>query len=113
MIALVSVSLRRGDTFYPGLLILDTPRKSIGGQNSRILNGLYRELDSLAQAYPDRLQVIVADNDPPKSILQNWHVETFDYEAPAVRTVAHPGLSNVTPLSADASGDWELVGAGN
>ncbi|WP_157543568.1 hypothetical protein [Microbacterium sp. CCH5-D1] len=50
MIALMSVALRRADTSYPGLLILDTPRKSIGNQNAQILDGLYRELDSLAQA---------------------------------------------------------------
>ena len=113
MVATISVALRRADTEYPGLLILDTPRKSIGEQNAHILDGLYRELDSLAQAYPNRLQVIVADNDPPRGILQNWHVEAFDYSSPAVRTVVHPGQSRVTALSDDAPGDWELVGAGN
>lgn len=113
MVATISVALRRADTGYPGLLILDTPRKSIGEQNAHILDGLYRELDSLAQAYPNRLQVIVADNDPPRAILQNWHVEAFDYSSPAVRTVVHPGQSRVTSLSDDAPADWELVGAGN
>ena len=109
MVALMSVALRRGDTYYPGLLILDTPRKSIGAQNAEIIEGLYRELDSLALAYPRRLQVIVADNDIPTTISGEWHVEIFDYERPAVRSVPHPGEAHVSVLEADVPADWELV----
>jgi hypothetical protein len=110
-VSLLSVGLRYTETFYPGLMILDTPRKSIGAANAEIIGRLYTELDILAASYPDRVQVIVADNDIPASISSRWHDIGFDYDNPTVGSIVHPGEAQVSVLEASATPtDWVEVG---
>lgn len=106
-VAMLSTALRDGQTLYPTLLILDTPRKSIGEKNARLVDQLYRELDTLSTAYPDRLQVIIADNDLPKKMSSNWRTVNFDYDHPTVPTVMHPGEANVVTIDSGAADEWQ------
>lgn len=62
---------------------------------------LYRQLDTLASVYGDRMQVIVADNDIPKDISKRWQDLRFDYDHPTIPTVPHPGPAGVTPIDRD------------
>lgn len=105
-VAMLSVALRDGQTLYPTLLILDTPRKSIGEKNARLVDQLYRELDTLSIAYPGRLQVIIADNDIPAKLSSNWRAVRFDYQNPTVPTVPHPGEANVVTVDSGAADGW-------
>ncbi|MFC6449262.1 AAA family ATPase [Cellulomonas gelida] len=100
-LAVVATALREGVETYPTLLIVDTPRKSIGAQNADLADELYRQLDILAGVYGDRMQVIVADNDIPRDISKRWQEMRFDYPSPTVPTVAHPGPSRVKPIDQD------------
>lgn len=111
-VAVLTTALRETQTLYPGFLILDTPRKSIGSANARLVDELYRELDTLANANADRFQVIIADNDIPAQISKIWQDKRFDYDHPTVSTIDHPGEANVTVLndSAEIQG-WQILGA--
>lgn len=100
-LTVLATALRERETKYPTLLIIDTPRKSIGVQNAQMADELYRQLDTLASAYGNRMQVIVADNDIPKDISKRWQDLRFDYEHPTVPSVPHPGPAGVTPLDVD------------
>lgn len=100
-LTVLATALRERQTNYPTLLIIDTPRKSIGAQNARMADELYRQLDTLASEYGDRMQVIVADNDVPKDISKRWQDLRFDYDHPTVPTVPHPGPAGVTPIDRD------------
>ncbi|KAA0120508.1 AAA family ATPase [Mycolicibacterium sp. P9-22] len=97
-VTVLATALRERETNYPTLLILDSPRKSIGSQNSQMVNELYRQLDILAESYGNNMQVIVADNDIPTDISKRWQDLRFDYDHPTVATVRHPGLASVTPI---------------
>jgi hypothetical protein len=100
-LTVLATALRERQTSYPTLLIIDTPRKSIGAQNSHMADELYRQLDTLASANGDRMQVILADNDIPRDISKRWQDLRFDYDHPTVPTVSHPGPAHVTTLDAD------------
>jgi AAA domain len=100
-LTVLATALRERQTKYPTLLIIDTPRKSIGAQNAQMADELYRQLDTLASAYGNRMQVIIADNDIPKDISKRWQDLRFDYEHPTVPSVPHPGPAGVTPLDVD------------
>lgn len=100
-VTVLATALRERQTQYPTLLIIDTPRKSIGQQNAHMADELYRQLDTLAEINGDRMQVIVADNDIPSDISARWQDIRFDYENPTVATVTHPGPTNVTTIDAD------------
>ena len=100
-LTVLATALRERETNYPSLLIIDTPRKSIGSRNAQMADELYRQLDTLAAANGDRMQVIVADNDIPNDISKTWQDLRFDYDNPTVWTIAHPGPANVTTLDAD------------
>lgn len=97
-VTVLATALRERETNYPTLLIIDSPRKSIGSQNARLVDQIYRQLDVLAQTYGDRMQVIVADNDIPPDISKRWQDMRFDYDNPTISTVQHPGLAGVTTL---------------
>lgn len=100
-LTVLATALRERQTNYPTLLIIDTPRKSIGAQNAQMADELYHQLDILAATYGDRMQVIIADNDIPKDITKRWQDLRFDYEHPTIPTVPHPGPAGVTPLDRD------------
>lgn len=100
-LTVLATALRERRTRYPTMLIIDTPRKSIGQANAHLADELYRQLDILAEANGDRMQVIVADNDIPVDISKRWQDLRFDYENPTIPTVRHPGPANVDTLDMD------------
>ncbi|CPS05928.1 AAA family ATPase [Mycobacteroides abscessus] len=100
-VTVLATALRERETNYPTLLIIDSPRKSIGSQNSRMVDELYNVLGTLAETYGDSMQVIVADNDIPSDISKRWQDIRFSYENPTVPTVTHPGPANVSTIDRD------------
>lgn len=103
-LTLLSYSLAHGDTLLPSLLILDTPRKNLGANDSDRAMGerIYRRIQTLIDAYRGTVQFIVADNDVPQA--GNWDIHHFDYDSPLIRHVAHPGPDAV------ARGELETIG---
>ncbi|AEV81997.1 Laminin subunit beta-2 [Actinoplanes sp. SE50] len=101
-VSLISVALRDPATNMPGCLILDSPRKSIGAGEALAAN-LYRQLDTLAETYRDRLQLIVADNGVPTEYASRWQRLSFSYSEPVVASVEHPGPAEVVTLDRLAS----------
>lgn len=91
-LTVLATALRERQTLYPTLLIIDTPRKSIGADNTRLVAAMYDQIAILAESYPDRLQVIVADNDAPGDLGTQWQEWRFDYENPTISTIPHPGI---------------------
>ncbi|QCH23335.1 AAA family ATPase [Mycobacteroides salmoniphilum] len=100
-VTVLATALRERQTNYPTLLIIDSPRKSIGVLNSHMVDELYRVLDTLAATYGRNMQVIVADNDIPSDISRRWQDLRFSYANPTVPTVAHPGPAKVRTLDED------------
>jgi hypothetical protein len=100
-VTVLATALRERQTRYPTLVIIDTPRKSIGQKNAHMADELYRQLDTLAEINGDRMQVIVADNDIPRDISMRWQDIHFSYEHPTVTSVSHPGPADVTPIDVD------------
>ncbi|MFI7020637.1 hypothetical protein [Streptomyces sp. NPDC050164] len=57
----------RRDILVPSLLMIDSPRKAFGNNASdrQRAEQICNRLKTLADAYGDRLQLIIADNDAP------------------------------------------------
>jgi hypothetical protein len=96
-VTLLATALRQPTSLMPTLLILDSPRKSIG-EGEALAANLYRQLDVLAETYRDRVQIIVADNGLPAEYSRRWQQFQFDYDRPVVHTVPHPGPASVITL---------------
>ncbi len=77
----------------PSLLIIDTPRKGIGAgdQDSKTGQNVYDRISRLIDAYGDKVQIIVADNDTPRKMDSRFRLTTFSYPEPLILDVAHPG----------------------
>jgi hypothetical protein len=58
------VALRRGDTHYPVLLIIDSPRLALNTAED-LSAALYRRLVTIADASPGQVQFLIADNQLP------------------------------------------------
>lgn len=105
-LTLLSYALAQGDILLPQILILDTPRKNLGFNESDSEMGarIYSRIRTLTEAYGSNVQFIVADNDVPDNAgwMKTIH---FDYEEPLIRHVLHPGEDAVL------SGQLETVGA--
>jgi len=94
---LLATGLRYRETFMPSLLLLDSPRKSIGAGEALAAN-LYQQLDTLAEIYRRDMQIIVADNSLPAEYSRRWQEIYFDYDNPVVRTIPHPGPAGVVTV---------------
>lgn len=69
-LTLLTTALDHPGVLLPSLLIIDSPRKSIGTTEADRDLGrrIYTRLETLIRAYDDKIQLIVADNDiPPTS----------------------------------------------
>jgi hypothetical protein len=92
-VALLVHGLRHDDTLVPTLLVLDGPQSNLGsGADDRALaRRIYTRLMRLADAYPRRFQILVADNDLPRIDDQYPAPIQLSYENPLVPDVVHPG----------------------
>lgn len=92
-LALLTFALSQPDTSMPDLLIIDSPRKNLGqsSEDSALTDRIYRRFRMLADAYGNRVQMIIADNDLPPLAREFVHEIHLDYEHPFVPDVQHPG----------------------
>jgi hypothetical protein len=99
-ISLLAVALRRGDTYYPTLLIIDTPQLALNNQE-QITIPLYQRLVNQADASRGQVQFIIADNQLPIDYRQGYAQKDFSYDHPTVSTIPHPGPAAVRPINSE------------
>jgi hypothetical protein len=97
-ITLITVALRRRDTLYPAFLLIDSPRTSLNNADN-LAAALYRRLVTLADAAPDRLQIIIGDNELPAAYRRDYDQLDFTYDDPTIATISHPGPNAVQTLN--------------
>lgn len=99
-LTLLRYALTARDTFLPQMLIIDTPRKNLGANDAdqEIGNRIFSQIETLANASPDRVQFIIADNDLPvlreksKRRPTSWYSSIqLSYTTPLLPDVEHPG----------------------
>jgi hypothetical protein len=98
--SLLAVAFRQGDTVYPALLIIDSPRLALN-EAEALPAALYRRLVTMADASPGRVQFIIADNQLPAHYRRDYAQIDFTYDTPTVSTVPHPGPANVEPITVE------------
>ena len=96
--SLLAVALRRNDTLYPALLIIDSPRLALNPAEA-LPTALYRRLVTLADASPGQVQFIIADNELPSHYRRDYAEIDFSYDTPTVAAVPHPGPAAVEPIT--------------
>jgi hypothetical protein len=97
-LAALRFGLQEDDSLVPLFLVLDSPRKNIGTINDHgIGQQIYGRFRVLQDSYPDRFQMIVADNDPPP-FAPDFASVTLTYERPFIPWVEHPGEGRVEPI---------------
>jgi hypothetical protein len=81
------------DLAYPGLLIVDSPRKNVGqtAEDVAVALEVYTSFVRLAQEFGDSVQLIIADNSVPDFVAEQYSELHFSYEDPVVPGVPHPG----------------------
>ncbi|MFK0154072.1 hypothetical protein ACIQVK_18625 [Streptomyces sp. NPDC090493] len=99
-LTLLAFGLDHADVLVPSLLVIDSPRKAFGNNapDRQRATEIYSRFRTLADAYGDRLQLIIADNDPPPITSDSFGKVEFDYENPMVPGVDHPGPEHVTRI---------------
>lgn len=100
-ISLVTVAVRRRDTYFPAFLLLDSPRLALNAEDD-IAGQMYRRFATQVAVTPGRLQFIIADNELPAGIDRDIDELTFSYDAPTVSSVTHPGPAHVETLEGEA-----------
>ncbi|MFI1622497.1 hypothetical protein ACH4VT_36885 [Streptomyces lydicus] len=92
-LTLLAFGLDHADVLAPSLLVIDSPRKAFGNNESDRQRAaeIYSRFRTLADAYGERLQLIIADNDPPPITSDSFGKVEFDYDHPMVPGVDHPG----------------------
>jgi rubrerythrin len=96
--SLLTVAMRRRDTIYPRLLLIDSPRLALNTA-VQLAGAMYSRLTTQANARPGELQLIIADNELPDSYRGGRTQIDFDYDRPTVSTIEHPGPARVSPIS--------------
>lgn len=99
-LTLLAFGLDHPEILIPSLLIIDSPRKAFGSNDSDQERGtqIYDRFRTLADAYGERLQLIIADNDPPPISSESFGKVEFTYEKPMVPGVDHPGPNHVVRI---------------
>jgi len=99
-LTLLTFGLDHPEILVPSLLIVDSPRKAFGNNDSDRQRAaqIYSRFRTLADAYGERLQLIIADNDPPPISSESFRRVEFTYENPMVPGVHHPGPEHVVRL---------------
>uniref|UniRef100_UPI003F4907B4 hypothetical protein n=1 Tax=Nonomuraea sp. CA-252377 TaxID=3240003 RepID=UPI003F4907B4 len=90
-LTLLTTALDHPDVLLPNLLIIDSPRKAIGtvDRDRDLGHRIYARMATLAKAYKDRIQLIVADNDIPAEFVTRRNTIALTSERSAV-----PGITN-------------------
>ncbi|KPL33300.1 hypothetical protein JI76_16015 [Streptomyces anulatus] len=103
-LTLLAFGLDHSDVLVPSLLVIDSPRKAFGNNASDRQRAaeIYSRFRTLADAYGERLQLIIADNDPPPITSDSFGKVEFDYENPMVPGVGHPGPDQVTRIESQS-----------
>ncbi|MFF7468285.1 hypothetical protein [Streptomyces sp. NPDC008092] len=103
-LTLLVFGLDHANVLVPSLLVIDSPRKAFGNNDSDRQRAaeIYSRFRTLADAYGERLQLIIADNDPPPITSDSFGKVEFDYEHPMVPGVDHPGPAHVTRIENQA-----------
>lgn len=96
-LSLLTIAVRRGDTYLPAFLLLDSPRLALNTAED-IAAQMYRRFVTQVAVKPGRLQFIVADNQLPAEYDRDFAEIDFSYENPTVSTVGHPGPAQVITL---------------
>ncbi|MEU4932742.1 AAA family ATPase [Streptomyces yokosukanensis] len=81
------------DLAYPGLLIVDSPRKNVGqtAEDSAVATEVYKAFARLVEEFGNSVQLIVADNSVPGFVADSYPELHFSYENPVVPGAPHPG----------------------
>ncbi|UGQ14865.1 AAA family ATPase [Yinghuangia sp. ASG 101] len=101
-LSLLTFSVDHPDVLVPSLLIVDSPRKAFGNndRDRQAAEQIYSRFRTLAETYGEqgRLQLIIADNDPPPVTSDFFGRVEFDYGNAMVPGVAHPGPEHAKRL---------------
>ncbi|GAB2615228.1 AAA family ATPase [Kribbella endophytica] len=96
--SLLSVATRRGDTYYPAFLLIDSPQLALNAA-APVVAAIYRRMATQSTARPGQLQLIVADNETPEVFKGTRLPEIpFDYDNPTIKAIRHPGPAGVQTL---------------
>ncbi|GAA4925666.1 AAA family ATPase [Actinoplanes utahensis] len=101
-LANLAYSLSSSEYLMPDVLLLDSPRTSLGNTPDDIAAGqrLYERMYLLSLAYPG-CQIIVADNGLPpleRELSRAINLITLTYDEPLLRDVPHPGRDAVIEM---------------
>ncbi|MGV9386501.1 hypothetical protein ACWDRB_62620 [Nonomuraea sp. NPDC003707] len=93
-LTLLTTALDHPNVLLPSLLIIDSPRKAIGtvDRDRELGRRIYTRLATLARAYKDRIQLIVADNDIPAELVTTRNTIVLTSERSAVPGVTNTGV---------------------
>ncbi|MGW4476073.1 hypothetical protein ACWENQ_40945 [Nonomuraea sp. NPDC004354] len=93
-LTLLTTALDHPDVLLPNLLIIDSPRKAIGtvDRDRELGRRIYSRLATLTEAYKDRIQLIVADNDIPAELVTTRNTIVLTSERSAVPGVTNTGV---------------------
>lgn len=96
-LSILAFGLNRNDVLTPSCSIIDSPRKAFGANESdrRLGERIYRRFETLGGVQPDKVQLIVADNDAAPIIGRSFGTIRFDYDNPMVPGVVHPGPERI------------------
>lgn len=96
-LTLLRFGLDHPDILVPSVLVIDSPRKAFGNNDSdrERATQIYSRFRTLADASGSRIQLIIADNDPPPISSASFGKIEFTYDDPMVPGVDHPGPENV------------------
>ncbi|MGW9454320.1 AAA family ATPase [Streptomyces sp. NPDC055632] len=99
-LSLLAFGLDHPEVLVPSLLVIDSPRKAFGNNDSDRQRAaeIYSRFRTMADAYGQRLQLIIADNDPPPITSESFGKVEFDYDNPMVPGVDHPGPDHASRL---------------
>ncbi|MGW7134015.1 hypothetical protein ACWGIA_37560 [Streptomyces bobili] len=105
-LTLLAFGLDHSEVLVPSLLVIDSPRKAFGNNESDRQRAaeIYSRFRTLADAYGERLQLIIADNDPPPITSDSFGKVEFDYDNPMVPGVDHPGPDHAGRLENESDG---------
>jgi hypothetical protein len=105
-LTLLAFGLDHSTVLVPSLLVIDSPRKAFGNNDSDRQRAaeIYSRFRTMADAYGERLQLIIADNDPPPITSESFGKVDFDYDNPMVPGVDHPGPDHAGRLENEADG---------
>jgi hypothetical protein len=95
------------NVMLPSLLVLDSPRKAIGNSEAdrELGRRIYSRLRLLADAVPDKVQLIVADNDFPEDIVGDVYRIELTAESSVVPGVLNTGVGEGSSRVEDFDSD--------